>query len=131
MLSSTTYPKQTIFGDKVGNCFATCVAALTGIPLEDVPNFCLKDSWFEDAVNWLWEHGWGVAYFYGSDEKGQLPEGARLYSTLPYIATGPSPRGDFLHSVVERDGKLLHDPHPDDTGLAGPPRDYILLFPKP
>jgi hypothetical protein len=125
------YPRQTIFGDKKGNCFATCIAALIGVPVEDVPNFCLEDTWFSDAVNWLFKRGWGTAYFYGDDTKGQVPPGACLYSVLPYIATGPSPRGDFLHSVIERDGKLFHDPHPSDAGLAGPARDYILIFPLP
>lgn len=36
------------------------------------------------------------------------------------IATGPSPRGDFLHCVIAdaSTGEILHDPHPSRAGLV-------------
>jgi hypothetical protein len=46
------------------------------------------------------------------------------------IASGQSPRGDFMHSVIYRGGSLVHDPHPDGAGLRGAPRDVIVLVPR-
>ena len=34
---------------------------------------------------------------------------------------------DVGHCVVCLDGEMVHDPHPDKTGLAGPIEDWILL----
>lgn len=49
------------------------------------------------------------------------------------ILTGPSPRNPVLHAVVGLyDGlhiKMVHDPHPDGTGLAGPP-EFVTFIGK-
>jgi hypothetical protein len=42
------------------------------------------------------------------------------------IASGKGPRGSD-HSVLLQDGVLLHDPHPDDTGLLKVEMATILL----
>lgn len=119
--------RQTVFGDKKGNCFATCVACLIGLHVAEVPNFCLEPTWLSDAINWLYERGWGVAYIYNSSHDPL--ESVAIYSSLPYIQTGKSPRGDFLHCALYQHGKLVHDPHPSGLGTEGVPRDYIVLFP--
>lgn len=59
------------------------------------------------------------------------PPGADVWPSA-VIASGPSPRGDWLHSVLADPwtGSLIHDPHPSDAGLAGDPVDLILLVGK-
>ena len=46
-----------------------------------------------------------------------------------WIATGKSPRGDFNHSVIYYKDKLFFDPHPDNTGLDGEPKECTILYP--
>lgn len=129
---SSEWPKQTIFGDKQGNCYATCIAALIGVPLEEVPNFCLKDSWLADSIEWLHERGWGVAYVYDrASRTSKLSDATAIWSSLPVILTGKSPRGDFNHCAIYHEDKLLHDPHPDDKGVLAPIQDAVLIFPLP
>jgi hypothetical protein len=123
--------KQTLFGGVEGNCYASCIAALTGIPLEDIPNFCTKDSWLEDSTAWLKERGWALAFVYRDAPRGadDLPEDQTVWSNMPYIVSGQSPRGDFLHACVYANGKLLHDPHPSNQGVYLPIIDYVFVFP--
>ncbi len=110
---------QTLFGFTEGNCFAACLASIFELPLEKVPNFCAKlDEWPENFYGWLRDRGlcflelnyvdWVLPY---------LPPGAWC------LASGPSPRtkitlaGTMLHTVVWKDGKIIHDPHPSHSGL--------------
>lgn len=121
---------QTLFGNEEGNCYAACVASVTGIPLEEVPNFCLKSTWLADSINWLRDRGWGVFYLYDvAGERSNLPGTVRWWSSYPCIVTGKSPRGDWLHCVVDQGGEVVHDPHPDKTGILPPTRDAILVYP--
>lgn len=131
-VASLKFPVSTkqLSAKELGTVSRLCIAALIGARVEDVPNFILNEkSWLSDAINWLWERGWGVLYVYHPAEKG-IPDAA-VYSTLPYIVTAKSPRGDFLHCCVYYHEKLIHDPHPDGKGIEGPVVDYILIYPKP
>lgn len=57
-----------------------------------------------------------------------VPAAVELYHPgVHYIASGKSPRGDFLHSTVHLDGKLVHDPHPSRDGLDGEPTDFEFV----
>lgn len=101
---------QTIFGDKKGNCFATCIACMLKIPVSDVPNFCADrpSRWLTDCNEWLAHRRWTLFDF--------GPSVMETHPGLTVIAAGPGPRGPS-HSVIMRDGKLLHDPHPQGNGL--------------
>ena len=46
-----------------------------------------------------------------------------------YIVSGKSPRYNVDHSVVFRKGKMVHDPHPDNTGILKSFWDYTFLIP--
>ena len=63
-----------------------------------------EGEWTAELGNWLttMRHD---AYEFEPAKEGRLPKG---YT----VATGPSPRGEFLHSVVALDGVPVHDPHP-------------------
>lgn len=120
-----TPPHQTIFGVPQGNCFATCIACLLDMKVDDVPNFCSMgdEVWWFEATEWcrrqrglvILEVGYNAEYV------------ERFHADVLGIASGKSPRGDFPHSVIYRGTKLLHDPHPDGKGLVGEPTT-ILYF---
>ena len=132
---------QTTFGSKVvaeyGNCYSACIASIIEADLADVPTFVQTHGpddplvgpvWWVAAQAWLLDH-YGVTLDYTIDPPralfGSTPESPwQQYA----IAVGPSPRGDHAHCVVvDLDGNLVHDPHPDRTGLAGPAEGYEVI----
>ena len=116
---------QTTFGYPHGNCFSACVASLLELPIDAVPFFMgAGDDWYEKFSLWLSFHGKGfypVGFKLEKNGLGWTPAGL-------HILTGKSPRGDFLHSVVARGRSIVHDPHPDRTGLMDR-QDVILIVP--
>ena len=105
---------QTVFGDKKGNCFAACLACLLRLPVGDVPNFCGDNwepngEWFRECIRWLAPRGYTAICLKPEDWMNEHPG-------LTVIAGGPGPRG-CDHCVLMRDGKLVHDPHPEGGGL--------------
>lgn len=117
---------QTVFGAGKGNCFATCIACILDLPVEDVPNFCGDNpgengEWHRATNRWLAPRGLRyIEFSYGdwvADNHG-LP-GCHV------IVSGPGPRG-CDHATVWLDGKLTHDPHPSGDGLLEP--KYVGFF---
>ena len=126
--------KQTIFGDKKGNCFAACVASLLGRSLDEVPNFCTKYpavEWWDKFRDWLHEQGYEAIFleFKENNWDGAWKMMFTEADGLMWIASGKSPRGDFLHSTVYKGAKLFFDPHPDNGGIDSDPKDCVLLIP--
>ena len=125
-------------GKAIGDCWRTAVACLLDFDdPSDVPHFVAIDQargddkstkWWTDTVDFVTQH---------------IPDGLTfrlLTPTFPVytepncayehvVATGPSPRGDWLHSVVvdARTGELVWDPHPSRAGLAGAPVDVAAI----
>lgn len=113
---------QTMFYDPTqpadkqrGNCLQAVVASLLELSLDEVPHFVQDDvnsggkvNWWNSMLEFLLSHGW-------------LLHGATL-DTHPgehLMVSGPSPRGNGIHHVViYKDGQMVHDPHPDRTGLV-------------
>jgi hypothetical protein len=113
-----TEHRQTIFGEG-GNCFATCVACLLDLAVEDVPNFVTGEDWWEDFQKWLEEKNlFAIEIDCEVQHMRNLPLGQLA------ILTGEANRG-LLHCViaaydgVDKNGymqwRFIHDPHPDDT----------------
>ena len=101
---------QTRIGND-GNCLAACMASILEIPLYQVPEFT-EDGWLEELNDFLANHN---LQYKRRPVEGTRPVG---WSTIERI----SPRGG-LHACVARDGKLVHDPHPQDgtgRGLVEP-----------
>ncbi|WP_282638114.1 hypothetical protein [Sphingobacterium thalpophilum] len=65
--------------------------------------------WFWILEEWLKHKGY--KYVYGGDREDYI--GFNGY----YFVTGKSPRGDFNHIVIYKDGKMVHDPHPSGAGI--------------
>lgn len=101
-----------------GNCFPTTIACLMGLDsAEDVTQFQEYYERFEDGIdwetrlhNWLNERKWN--WFIIKDHK----EGKKYKY---YLVTGNTKRSkDVLHVCIYANGKLVHDPHPDQSGLT-------------
>lgn len=125
--------QQTITTVPGGNCWPACIASITGIPLNEIPNFCAEyaDTWLLEASKWLTARGWGVLEIQrneGSDNWWVIAPG------LFVIVSGKSPRGDWQHSIVGRCMEInrveyVHDPHPAGGMLDGDPKYFTFLFP--
>jgi hypothetical protein len=108
-----------------GNCLAACFASLLDLPAEEVPNFILERDFWEAIQKWLAARGLFAVRF--------VAEPAYLYPVprTHCILTGRSPRRDVGHAVVglaeDRGWRVVHDPHPDGTGLRGEPEWVIFL----
>lgn len=110
-----------------GNCFAACLASLLHLPIEDVPAPTLGDvdwsasgGYWERIASWLADRGLHMVEV--DRDRGLVETSTVGYLTgvdWYWIATGLSPRGDFLHSVIFRGRELAHDPHPSRAGLDG------------
>jgi hypothetical protein len=111
-----------------GNCLQAALASLLDLPLDEVPPFVQDhvdhdgDSvnewhWWNRMLLWLRDRGLGVTSAGVCDpEPGEY-----------VLAMGPSPRGKGIHHVViNRDGQLAHDPHPDATGLVNVESIYMV-----
>lgn len=110
---------QTILADPArpdvqGNCLQAALASILDLPLTEVPHFVQDDHdhpddperhWFTRMLAWL-------------DARGlNLRDGSNAPSGSLVLALGTSPRG-LGHIVIQRDGEMVHDPHPDRTGLV-------------
>lgn len=94
-----------------GNCWQTAVASVLDLPMEAVPHFVEIDEsggedWWHHTVNWAWYRGWQM---FAPDH--------HLYTNEYYLVSGPSPRGNFHHVVIYKNGKMVHDPHPSQAGV--------------
>ncbi len=122
------------------------VASILEVGLEDLPDLfercCIRSGegdkvrWEDSKENWwnvlmegIEAHGWTAIY--SLQREGENPPPGYV------IAGGPSGRAftedgkDAGHVVVCLDGEMVHDPHPDRTGLAGPISDWIVLYRPP
>lgn len=118
---------QTVYGltpeGKVnGNCFPACVASILGLPLEQVPFFTTEsqDAQLADANRWLKQFRLQLVM---EPNLGEFP--LNQY----YIIRGSSPRfPGYFHMVVGKDGRIVHDPHPDKTGIIGEPAHFVRFI---
>ena len=114
---------------KNGDCWRASIASVLELPIEDVPHFAdmnIREGRMSE-LKLLAKHGFTAYTIYGeksmNDHPKMLPDDNEYY-----FAIGPSPRNkDINHQVVCHKGKIVHDPHPDKTGLAGISYFEILL----
>jgi hypothetical protein len=113
-----------------GNCLTAVVASLLHLPIEAVPNFAQDDVDSNGERNW-WYSMWTFVHEQDAhivllrdehqpDSAWPLPEPGE-----PYTVSGVSPRDPRIHHIViYRDGVMVHDPHPDRTGLVTEDGEY-------
>jgi hypothetical protein len=102
---------QNQFGSE-GNCWQAAVASVLDLPLEAVPHFVkISDDggqhWWLHTLDFLSDYGYTLEVIR-----------EHLDTDEYYFVSGPSPRGQELHHVViYKNGRMVHDPHPDGTGV--------------
>ena len=110
---------------KTGDCFRCCIASLLELRAEDVPHFmdpydATDGKWYVDLIAWLAKRGLSYLEFnvpaeiHGNWFSGIAQGGFDCY----HLLSGISPRA--RHTVVARNGVMVHDPAPQKTGLIGP-----------
>lgn len=131
-----------------GNCIQAAIASMLDLPLEAVPAFRdLPAQDVESAID-AFLHGRGLrrisAVFTGAFSWGDVffedeiwhPIGKCYVAGAPVLIYGQSPRGSCWHAVVGQMTKnggwrVLHDPHPDGTGIVGEPKSVHWIVPLP
>lgn len=126
---------QTVTGIK-GNCFAACLASLFETPLEGIPDFheapegadadTVNACWYKNMRAWLNSRGFGHIILTFTD----ATQWQSLCLDGYHIVSGKSGRdvGNLLHATVWHNGKMVHDPHPDQTGILAP-MEIDLIYP--
>lgn len=117
----TTFQTQGSRAGQNGNCFSACIASLLDLPLADVPGFYgaitngseVPAEHLAGMDNWFLArklHYVEVAFPMSFTDMMNL---TRLhYPRLAYILTGSTSQG-VTHSVIVRDGAVIHDPASD------------------
>ncbi len=107
-------PKNGINGD----CWRASVASVLELSIEEVPSFedlSNREAWHE-YIKILGKNGYGLYSVY-VEAGGKHPEMLKDECEY-YFMIGPSPRfANDNHQCVGYKGKMVHDPHPDKTGL--------------
>lgn len=109
-----------------GDCTRAVIASLLDLPLVDVPHF------LQDADGKVYEYYTAIEAFLEARGFEIDWQTSIVYHWRPgdpdlyHILTGPSPRHAGIgHAVVGMNGKhIVHDPHPDRTGLAEPKENW-------
>lgn len=107
-----------------GNCFPTAIACIIGaaspedvIQIQEQYDDC---EWLMNLEQWLDDRGWELKQVEG-----------HLYDDSVYMVSGVSPRDKKVHHVVlYQNGKMVHDPHPDNTGIKSETRFETLTLKK-
>lgn len=118
---------------KCGDCYRACVASVLEIPIEEVPHFAELhgDNMFEEADKWFSQRGiYSLRFFiknYDEDRVYIWGRGAHC------IVSGQSPRGKNIHHAIVGYASgynidMIHDPHPDRTGIIGSSRWVQILY---
>lgn len=110
--------EQTITEGPEADCLRACIASILEMQIERVPNY--HTNWLKLYNDWLLPTGLTLVWF---DEGAGHPIRPRGFSIL----SAKSPRGDFDHCVVCRDGDIVWDPHPQREMGVGRYVDWIVF----
>lgn len=105
-------------GEERGNCLQAAIASLFEVDLVEVPHFVAHEDWWGCLDGWLAERNLLAVW---------VKDGHEIPWGIDYLAVGTSPRGSFKHVVIERNGELVHDPHPSGDGLVEREGIYYLV----
>lgn len=108
--------------ESIGNCLEAVYASLLECSIDDIPIYHQSD-YFEKYQRFFFEKkNWLLVDV--SVRLGLVPNKSAGYHEM----YGKSPRGDCYHAVVAFEGIMVHDPHPDKTGLKTV-EGYIIFIP--
>lgn len=106
--------------NELGNCVAACVASILELPLKEVPNFCIKETWWNDLKEWLTKRGYLFCYV---NDDGTNVKDLDIY----YICSTKNPQKDWDHVVVCKKGKMVHNPFPNGGVIECSDQYKIIL----
>ena len=116
-----------------GNCFPASIASLIEMEVDDVIQiqeyYKSGCDWGQILKDWLKEKGYEILpanefmvfhldlnHIYQSEK--EIEEDIKQLKDEYYMVSGKSPRYENeSHIVIYQNGKLVHDPHPDNTGI--------------
>ena len=121
--------QQSIFDFEHGDCFRACVASIFELPLSAIPNF------MEEGPEFFWDKlsDWTNKFNLKALDITFSSDEFHLFwlKDVWVIAMGKSPRNaNFDHCVVWYNGKMKHDPHPDNLGTMGEPHTFTVFIVK-
>ena len=96
-----------------------CLCSLLHVRLETAPDLPMDGDWLEVAQRFVAEHNYWMLFIPADWER-------IIHPSVHYLATGLSPRGPWMHSVIKRRGEVVHDPAPPGGGI-GKIRDLVVL----
>lgn len=102
-----------------GDCWRACIATILRLHPNQVPHFIHQypATWWDESRIFVEDRHPGFELVYR--DRPEFPEGLNHnYLTTNMIGMGPSPRGDFLHSVIFNNHRMIHDPHPSRAGIT-------------
>jgi len=109
-----------------GNCLWAAISSLTEIPLERFKGFeyLNNGAWFPPL--------WDILIEFDFIYQGMIRGKKEILNYSPgvdgyYIVCGGSPRGcPSGHAVVFKNGEMVHDPHPEGTGITSIDYAYMI-----
>jgi hypothetical protein len=110
--------KQTKFGDE-GNCFAACIASLLECDINCVPFLGKDENWdeYNARLNVFLKENHQIIFYSGEYVSENYSDFVNLdLRDSYYIVSGKAARG-FEHAVIYKNSILVHDPHPDNSGI--------------
>lgn len=118
--------------DSIGDCFPCCIASILELPRDDVPHVYEGEGWLDKTgkvgmkrlQEWLGLHG---LYFMEFGVTVEALPSWEPFIDCHYVLSGLSPRG-HRHATVGFGGKIVHDPHPDRSGVVPDNGQYDLGF---
>jgi hypothetical protein len=95
-----------------GNCLSAVVASLLDVPIEAVPNFVQIDV--AGGPNWWWLL-WRYLELMGKRLCTVSPRTppAGVFYTVGGLSARATEDHPIHHICVYRDGRIVHDPHPE------------------
>ena len=101
-----------------GDCLRTTIANLLGLDRDSVPHFLQEaDSLYFECMRLINDflRPYGLAYIKVSIKEKQFKNFG--IEDLHHVGFGMTDRNTH-HAVSSKDREMLHDPHPDKTGLV-------------
>ena len=96
-----------------GNCFPACIASILEMECEDViqiQEYYDDNNWNKILFDWLYERG----YLWRSATIEEI----RSKDAYILVTGGSTRYPDLTHITIWQDGKMVHDPHPDNSGIT-------------
>lgn len=128
-----TIPDERQYGD----CFRACIASLLELSIDEVPHFCDPETfntprtrhWYDFCVEWLGLRGYfPLALEAKHETTKQIVGFLSAHGDVHHIITGGSPQYEgLLHSVIGKNGSIVHDPHPRNQGVIDH-QEYMFLI---